>query len=157
MKPDKVISVRKYKVGYEIRTVEHYEDNKEQTPHTIKSAFTPEGFYIGDSKQAHRLIVKRGIKPELRPADGRELTKMDCCSIGFCDKEGKWYGWSHRAMYGFAVGDKVKEGDCTASSGFIQEYLDEHPEADVSLPVGFVAKDLDDAKKMAIAFADSVS
>ena len=25
--------------------------------------------------------------------------------------DGKWYGWSHRAVYGFGVGDKVKKGD----------------------------------------------
>lgn len=24
---------------------------------------------------------------------------------------GKWYGWSHRAVYGFGIGDKVKKGD----------------------------------------------
>ena len=33
----------------------------------------------------------------------------------------------------------------------------EHPEDDTSIPVGFVAKDLVDAKRMAIAFAQSVS
>jgi hypothetical protein len=26
-----------------------------------------------------------------------------------CD--GKWYGWSHRAVYGFGIGDKIKKGD----------------------------------------------
>ena len=25
--------------------------------------------------------------------------------------DGKWYGWSHRAVYGFGIGDKIKEGD----------------------------------------------
>lgn len=25
--------------------------------------------------------------------------------------DGKWYGWSHRAIHGFYAGDKVKEGD----------------------------------------------
>ena len=151
VKPDKIISVRKYKIGYEIRTKEFYEDNKEQTPHRIKSAYTSDGYYIGDSKRAYRLIVTRGIKPELASSDNK------VCSIGFCEKEQKWYGWSHRAIFGFGIGDVVKEGDCTAMSGYTDEYLKENPEADKSLPVGFIAKTDEDARRMAIAFADSVS
>lgn len=61
--------------------------------------------------------------------------------LGWSEKEQKWYGWSHRAIYGFKVGDKVKEGDVAA------EYLD----------VGFEAKTTDDAKKIASAFARGVS
>lgn len=30
-------------------------------------------------------------------------------SIGFSEKEKKWYGWSHRAIVGFKVGDKIFE------------------------------------------------
>ena len=44
-----------------------------------------------------------------------------------------------------------------ASPGWTEEYLAEHPEADTSLPVGFKAKNLNGAKRMAIAFAESVS
>ena len=29
-------------------------------------------------------------------------------SIGKSEADGKWYGWSHRAVYGFKAGDKVK-------------------------------------------------
>ena len=77
--------------------------------------------------------------------------------IVFAPAQNKWYGWSHRAMYGFGIGDEVHEGDLTNMSGFTDEYLSEHPEEDLSLPVGFVAKNLNDAKRMAIAFADAVS
>ena len=55
------------------------------------------------------------------------------------------------------IREVVKEGDCCASSGWTEEYLREHPEEDKSLPVGFKAKTLEDAKKMATAFAESVS
>ena len=79
------------------------------------------------------------------------------CSIGFSEKDNKWYGWSHRAIYGFKIGDVVKKGDCCALSGLTEEYLKKHPEEDCSLPIGFKAKSLADCKKMAIAFADSVS
>ena len=144
------ISVRKYKIGYEVRTenVTHPDDPEHTI--TMKTAYTLGGDYVGTSQEAHRLYVKFGIKPEM--IDGTKHT----CSIGLCEKEQKWFGWSHRAIYGFGIGDTVKEGDCAASSGYIDEYIAEHPEADLSLPVGFEAKTLDDAKKMAMAFADSV-
>jgi len=34
-------------------------------------------------------------------------------NIGFNPDEQKWYGWSHRALYGFGVGSEVKRGDCS--------------------------------------------
>jgi len=152
-----VLKVRRYKAGYEIRTERVTPGDDE--PVIIKQAYTtPEGYYIGSSRWAHRLIVQRSIKPQPRePAcpssnGGRGRT----CTIGLCEKESKWYGWSHRAIFGFGIGDIVREGDCCASSGWVDEYLEEHPEEDVSLPVGFVAQTLDDAKLMAIAYADSV-
>lgn len=73
---------------------------------TMKIARTPEGRYIGDPKTAHYLCKKRGIAPEL--ADPND----NVCSIGFCEREQKWYGWSHRAIYGFGVGSHIKQGDC---------------------------------------------
>ncbi len=165
-----VLSVRKYRAGYVVREelsqtnfkavamsepmdedMQKLIDIITSKEHVIvKSAYTPNGNYIGDQKTAHYLIVKKGIKPE------KENPTHNVCSIGFCEKEQKWYGWSHRAICGFGIGSEVKEGDCCASSGYIQEYLAGHPDDDLSLPVGFVAKDLIDAKRMAIAFANSV-
>jgi len=77
--------------------------------------------------------------------------------VGFSEKEQKWYGWSHRAIHGFKIGDIVKEGDCCASSGWTDDYIKKHPEKDTSLSIGFIAKTLEDCKKMAMAFSDSVS
>ena len=67
------------------------------------------------------------------------ITKVYKSSIGFSEKEQKWYGWSHRAIYGFGVGSKVKKGDC----GYKGKT--------------WTAKTLDDAKQMAKDFADGVS
>jgi len=167
-----VLSKKRYKAGYEVREelsptnfeavpigetdkntqeiIDFINDHKGE--HVIvKSAYTPTGHYIGNPKTARFLIIRRGIKPELADPSHK------VCSIGFCEKDQKWYGWSHRAIFGFGVGDIVKEGDCTASSGWTDEYLEEHPEDDTSLPIGFKAKDLIDAKRMAIAFASSVA
>jgi len=159
-----VLRVRKYKDGYEVREKFHNtnfhtkvlgygNEDRDKTDKgvLVKSAYTPEGYYIGDKRTAYFLCSKKGIKPELIDPSHK------VCSIGFCPSEQKWYGWSHRAIFGFGIGDVVKEGDCTTTSGWIDEYLEEHPEKDLSLPVGFEAKTLEDCKRMAIAFADSVS
>ncbi len=147
----KVLSVRKYKVGYESRellidgSIYGCEDFK------LKVTYTPSGDLIGDNRLANFLCKKHGIKPEKR------VKEHNCCSIGFSEREQKWYGWSHRACYGFKIGDVVCEGDCVTSSGWTDDYLREHPDEFVGLPVGFKAETLDDCKRMAIAFADSVS
>ena len=75
---------------------------------------------------------KHGIKKQTIP--GHKVQ-----SIGFSEEEQKWYGWSHRAIYGFGVGSKVKKGDCAYNG---KEWT---------------AKNLEDAKKMAIDFAEAVS
>ena len=63
------------------------------------------------------------------------------CSIGFCEKDQKWYGWSHRAIHGFGIGDEMKKG----MIGY-DEY--KGPKK---------AKKLEDCKLMAIAFAKEIS
>lgn len=101
---------------------------------TIKTAVTPNGHYIGDPKFAHHLCVVRGITPELID------DKHGVCSVGK-DKHGKWWGWSHRAIYGFKKGSKLRAGDV----------------GEETLPRGFVAKDEADARAMAVAFASEVA
>lgn len=61
-------------------------------------------------------------------------------SIAFSEKEGKWYGWSHRAIYGFGVGHTVKDNG------------DDMP---MSM-AGKTAKIIEDTNKMAIAFSKEV-
>ncbi len=151
MKYKKELSRRNYKAGYVL--VKGIVDGDEwgMDDYEMTHAETPSGDYIGNSKDAHFLCKTKGIRPEKR------TPKSNVCSIGFCEGEQKWFGWSHRAIFGFGVGDVVKDGDCCATSGWTEEYLAEHPEEDVSLPIGFKAANLDDAKRMAVAFAESVS
>ncbi len=181
-----VISVRKYKVGYEIReeVIDGHEFGGED--YTMKIAYTPDGSYIGSPKTAYRLCMKRGIKPEKASAD------HNVCSIGYCEKEKKWYGWSHRALYGFGIGSMMK----TDSSGFkpsnVREmmkglidwynngydevlFIEKEYGIEVVCKTGsasttsfekypkewgrgeWTAETIEDAKEMAIDFADSVS
>ena len=140
-------ATRNFRAGYQIHHGRwSHDEGRSWTP--MKWATNPNGDYIGSSCVAHRLCHKRGIAPE--------TSGGSVCCIGFSEREQKWYGWSHRARYGFKVGDVVEKGDCCASSGWTDEYLADHPEEDRRLPVGFEAKTLEDAKRMAVAFAESV-
>ncbi len=114
-------------------------------------AYNYNGDYIGDSKCAYIICKKHGIKPE------KAQPNHKVCSIGFCEKKQKWYGWSHRAIYGYGIGHIAKKGNCETTSGYVDSYLEKHPEEDVSVPVGFKVNTLEDAKKCAMAFAESVS
>jgi hypothetical protein len=105
---------------------------------------------VGTPAEAMRLF-RRGIIAEVIDSS------HNVCSIGYCAREEKWYGWSHRAIFGFGIGDVVKEGDCVTTSGWTEEYLSENPDKDLRIPVGFQAKSMADCKRLAIAFADSVS
>lgn len=74
--------------------------------------------------------------------------------IGYAPKEQKWYGWSHRAIYGFKVGDTVKQGDVLAPD---PDYPNMNQGREEHLPLGFTAKTEADARRMAAAFALNVS
>ena len=143
----KIEKIRKYKAGYILQK----ETIGRENPIILNVAYNYNGDYIGNSKGAFRLCKKYGIKPE------KANSTHSTCSIGFCEKDQKWFGWSHRALDGFGIGHITKEGNCECSSGWIDEYLKKHPEADKRMPVGFKVKNLEDAKKCAIAFAESVS
>lgn len=70
----------------------------------------------------------------------QDWLEMNPCELGLGKgSDGKWYGWSHRAVYGFGIGDKVKKGDCAYKG---KEYT---------------IKTEKQAKDTAIAFSDSVS
>ena len=70
------------------------------------------------------------------------------CSIGFSEREQKWYGWSHRALCGFPIGYVAEEGHV------VLDY-NEGEEAS-AIPVGFECKTIDDCKRCAVAYAESV-
>lgn len=118
-------SERNYKAGYKVIT--GIVDGSEFSGDDFKMshAETPNGDFIGNSKDAYRLCKKRGIKPE------KVKSEYAVCSIGFCEKEQKWYGWSHRAIYGFGIGSETKKGDCS-----------------------YVPADMEDARLDAIRFED---
>ncbi len=117
------------------------EDAAHGTSFVMKSAHTiPDGTHIGDLHMA-RFLAKRGITPELATSSHR------VCSIGFNEDEQKWYGWSHRAICGFEVGNMLFEEDwpaATEDTPFIAHG-------------SIVIESMEQAREAAVAFARSVS
>ncbi len=53
-----------------------------------------------------------------------EITEELTHGVGFSLKDGKWYGWSHRAIYGFKVGSACNKGDCHYKGSDLKEQED---------------------------------
>ena len=98
-----VLAERNYKAGYVVR--EEFIDDREYGGSGLfmKNAYSPSGEWIGNPKTAYYLCKKRGIAPE------KSKKKHCVCSIGFSKRLNKFFGWSHRAIVGFAIGDRVFE------------------------------------------------
>lgn len=120
-------------------------------PETTYYISTVDDGYLGDERMYKFLVHEKKLV-----LIQKSIKTQSVCSIGYSPEENKWYGWSHRAIHGFTIGDEVKKGDLTNDSGLVEEYRIQHPEEDYSLPVGFKALTLNDAKRMAIAFAEAV-
>lgn len=77
---------------------------------------------------------------------GRKCNSSDSVeSIGFSEKEQKWYGWSHRAISGFGIGDKIFE----PNFGDDKTPFSKHGSKTI--------RNIKDAEKSARAFARDVS
>ena len=106
MKLVKIIRERVFRAGYVLR---RELIDMECGPDGVMEwtmAYNPSGDYIGNPRHARFLCVKLGIAPQ------KEGSRGCVCSVGFSSKDGKWYGWSHRAIYGFKIGSTCKKGDC---------------------------------------------
>ena len=83
------------------------------------SVYNKDNKYVGDLELFKTLVKKYGITKIQTYNDN------NVCSIGFNEKENRWYGWSHRAIHSFGVGDEVKEHDLTNTSGYLDSYIKE--------------------------------
>lgn len=54
----------------------------------------------------------------------RVTEQLTHCS-GYSPANKMWYGWSHKAFYGFTVGSEVKRGDCAYKADNKDEYIKE--------------------------------
>ena len=92
----------------------------------LKRAYTPAGHHIGNPRTARFLCVKRGIRPEVAEPERLAENPRLSCTVGFCPREQKWYGWSHRAIFGFGIGSTVKKGDCAYVPSSPEELIEDH-------------------------------
>lgn len=73
--------------------------------------------YIGIRKDAE-WFEEKGINPIALPGN-------QTATIGFCEKEQKWYAWSHRAMFGFGLGHTVSKGDIGFCPSNMEDWIQE--------------------------------
>jgi hypothetical protein len=72
----------------------------------------PEEIQVYRSKFDHSYITQVGMEKSIRTLVIRGITEQLSHGVGFSPKENKWYGWSHRAIYGFTIGSTCVKGDC---------------------------------------------
>lgn len=66
-------------------------------------------------------MIKKGITDQIQSIDNYSVA-----CIGFNPVEQKWYGWSHRASFGFGIGSKVKKGSCGYSPSCKAEFIQDN-------------------------------
>ena len=101
----RTIRYEKYGYIYRVEKIMCPDEPKETL--AMKVCYTLDGQYLGDNKTASFLCRTKGIREFVKRTETSNI-----CSIGFNPTEQKWYGWSHRAIYGFGIGSTVKKGDC---------------------------------------------
>lgn len=94
------------KFGYEVRE-EEVTYSKQEPPTTMISCYSPKGDYIGDRDTVKNLIKEYGITQ----FEAHEGSTSRIVAMGYSPKTMRWYGWSHRAVAGFGIGDKIFEAD----------------------------------------------
>jgi len=68
-----------------------------------------------------KFLLKLGIVEQLQNRVNNADWTTD---IGYNPKEQKWYGWSHRAIFGFGIGSTCKSGDCHYRPENKKDYID---------------------------------
>lgn len=80
-----------------------------------------DGSYLTHVGMADNLkfLLRKGITEQIQSNNG------NTACIGFNPEEQKWYGWSHRAIFGFGIGSTCKKGDCGYVAATPQELFDD--------------------------------
>lgn len=86
------------------------------------------------SKFDKSYITRVGMESNVEYLADREITDCLTHGVGFSPKGSKWYGWSHRAIYGFEIGSTCEKGDCHYVASTPEQLIDDHANfyADIS-------------------------
>ena len=100
---------------------------------------------LGETESNVNFIYKHRLTNlmSVNRAMGKPLSESGCntVSIGFSEKEQKWYGWTHRGYGAFGIGDEIVERSIMDS----EDAKYRHP---------FKVKTLEQAKELAIYIAE---
>jgi len=133
----RILKEKQLKMG--CKEIDFIDYNYENGQRRLTKIVSKDGGYVG-TKQIFKGMARRGIVPELANKQNK------VCSIGFCKKEQKWYGWSHRALCGFGIEDMLFKEN-------------EYKGGDIPFVKGgkVKIKTLEQAREAAINFADYIS
>lgn len=96
--------------------------------HTYKEFINEGRMLEAESWEELRLIENYlGEKKSSKKVDFKEKhgIMQVKSGVGFSEKEQKWYGWSHRAYYGFGIGSKIKPGDIGFQASSKEEFIED--------------------------------
>ena len=100
---------------------------------------------LGKREDSVNFIYKHRLTNlmSINRAMGKPLSETGCnaVSIGFSEKEQKWYGWTHRGYGAFGIGYEVKQGSIMDTKDAKYQYP-------------FKVETLEQAKELAIYIAD---
>jgi len=74
-------------------------------------------------------ITRVGMEKYVKFLADRNITEQLTHGIGFSSKDNKWYGWSHRAIFGFTIGSTCLKGDC--------HYMPSSDDAEIEKAINF--------------------
>lgn len=76
------------------------------------------------SKYDNSYITRVEMEESIKFLADRDITDELTHGVGFSPTKNKWYGWSHRAIYGFTIGSTCKKGDCHYRPSNIKEEIE---------------------------------
>lgn len=98
----------------------------EQVAYTAPSNIEDDEGQIYRSKYDGSYVTCVGQENNIKFLADREITEQLTHGVGFSPKDGKWYGWSHRAICGFGIGSTCKKGHSHYRASTPEELIDDH-------------------------------
>jgi len=93
----------------------------------VAYVFTDDEFgEIYKSKFDDSYITHVGMEDQAKFLAKLEITEQLTHGVGFSPKDNKWYGWSHRAIFGFEIGSESKKGHCHYVAATPEELINDH-------------------------------
>lgn len=83
----------------------------DKVAHVAESTIDGDDGMVYLSNYDDSYVTRVGMEKSIKALADREITDELTHGVGFSPKDGKWYGWSHRAIYGFEVGSTCAKGD----------------------------------------------